>query len=104
MRLRWRDSVEELQGGADPRKATFLAGCPRMESARAALNTSQSSASKFALLQGLMDPDGIIQFQGVGLNAATFADQIRLASEGDEDAVSWLEDDRRRTTESPRYR
>lgn len=92
MRVRWRDAVEELQAGADPRMATFLAGCPGMESARAVLNSSQSSASKFVLLQGLMDPDGIIQFQGFGLNAATFAEQIRGASEGDEDALTWLED------------
>ncbi|MBV6728551.1 hypothetical protein [Nocardioides daeguensis] len=92
MRVRWREAVAELQQGVDPRMETFLAGVAGMESALAVLRSSQSSASKFVLLQGLMDPDGVLQFEGLGLDAGTFAEQIRKASEGDEDALIWLAD------------
>lgn len=92
MRVRWREAMEELQRGGDPRMATFLAGFAGTELALAVLNSSQSATSKFVLLQGLMDPDSVRQFQGLGLDAGTFAYQIRIASEGDKDALSWLED------------
>lgn len=92
MRVRWREAMDELRHGVDLRMSTFLAGFTGMESALAVLTSSQSSASKYVLLQGLMDPDGVLQFQGIGLDAGTFADQIRTASAGDEDALSWLEE------------
>lgn len=95
MRVRWREAMDELRHGVDPRMSTFLAGFSGMESALAVLTSSQSSASKYVLLQGLMDPDGTLQFQGLGLDAGTFAAQIRAASAGDEDALSWLEEIRR---------
>lgn len=92
MRIRWSEALEELLNGVDPRMATFLDGARGMESALAVLKSSQSPASKFVLLQGLMDPDGQIQYKGIGLDASTFAEQIRLANDGNEDALSWLED------------
>ncbi len=91
MRVRWGDAMAELREGVDPRMATFLAGIRGTEAAVAVLNSSQSPASKFVLLQGLLDPDGPIQFQGLGLDAAAFAEQIRRANDGDEDSLDWLE-------------
>lgn len=91
MRLHWRDAMAELDAGVDPRMTTFLIGMREMEAALSVLRSSQSSTSKFVLLQRLMDPDGPIQFQGLGLDAATFAAQIRIANEGDEAALGWLE-------------
>lgn len=91
MRVHWSDAVEELAAGVDPRMATFLAGARDMDAALAVLNSGQSPTSKLVLLQGLMDPGGPIQFQGHGLDAATFAEQIRKALQGDEEALSWLE-------------
>lgn len=91
LRVHWSDAVEELAAGGDPRMATFLGGARDMDAARAVLNSGQSPTSKFVLLQGLMDPGGPIQFQGHGLDASTFAEQIRKALEGDEEALSWLE-------------
>ncbi len=91
MRVRWGDAMEELRAGVDPRMATFLAGFPGMEVALTVLNSAQPPAAKLVLLQGILDPDGPIQFQGLGLDAATFAEQIRLANEGDEDSLTWLE-------------
>ena len=91
MRVRWVDAMQELRVRVDPRMGTFLAGFPGMEVALAVLHSAQPSASKFVLLQGLLDPDGPIQFQGLGLDASTFAEQIRLANEGDEDCLNWLE-------------
>lgn len=92
MRIRWRESLEELQVGVDPRMATFLGSSRGMEPALTVLNSNQSPLSKFVLLQGLMDPEGQIQYKGLGLDASTFAAQIRAANEGDVDALSWLEE------------
>lgn len=91
MRVHWGAAAEELDEGVDPRLTTFLKGAGGMEAALAVLNSGQSSASKFVHLQGLLDPGGPIQFQGLDLNAATFAEQIRIALEGDENALDWLE-------------
>lgn len=91
MRVRWVDAMRELNEGVDPRMTTFLGGLPGMEPALAVLTSTQTPASKFVLLQGLLDPEGLIQFKGLGLDAATFAEQIRMASGGDEEALSWLE-------------
>lgn len=90
MRVRWKEALGELQEGFDPRMATFLTGAQGMASAFAVLTSGQSPVSKFVLLQGLMDPEGQIQYKGLGLDAPTFAGQIRAASEGDEDALDWL--------------
>ena len=92
MRVRWTEAMEELRTGVDPRMETFLRGVGSMESAVAVLASNQSPASKFVLLQGLMDPAGQIQYKGLGLDAPTFAAQIRGASEGNENALDWLED------------
>ena len=91
MRVHWRDATDELDAGIDPRMTTFLAGAKETDAALAVLNSGQSPTSKFVLLQGLLDPGGPIQFQGLGLDAATFAEQIRKAIEGDGEALSWLE-------------
>ena len=91
MRVHWREAVTELAEGADPRMATFLAGASGTEAALVVLDSGQSSASKFVLLQGLLDPAGPIQFQGLGLDATTFAEQIRKAHDGDDDALNWLD-------------
>lgn len=90
MRVRWKEALGELQEGFDPRMATFLTGAQGMEAALAVLTSGQSPVSKFVLLQGLMDPEGQIQYKGLGLDASTFARQIRASSEGDEDALDWL--------------
>lgn len=95
MRIRWSEALEELLNGVDPRMATFLSGARGMESALAVLKSGQSPGSQFVLLQGLMDPDGQIQYKGIGLDASSFAEQIRLANDGNEDALCWLEDIRR---------
>lgn len=92
MRIRWREALEELQAGVDPRMETFLSGVQGMESALAVLASNQSPASKFVLLQGLMDPQGQIQYKGIGLDASAFAGQIRAANDGDENALDWLEE------------
>ncbi|MFZ3415144.1 hypothetical protein [Arthrobacter sp. 3Tela_A] len=92
MRVRWFDALAELKDGVDPRMATFLALFQGMDSALAVLTSAHSPASKFVVLQGLLDPDGLIQYKGLGLDAATFVDQIRAADGGDEEALSWLED------------
>ena len=91
MRVRWVDALAELKEGSDPRMPTFIARFRGMGPALAVLTSFQSPASKFVLLQGLLDPVGQIQFEGVGLDAATFAEQIRMASGGDEAALSWLD-------------
>lgn len=91
MRVHWRDAVDELDAGVDPRMTTFLAGSKETEAALAVLHSGQTPTSKFVLLQGLLDPGGPIQFQGLDLDAATFAEQIRKAIEGDDAALSWLE-------------
>lgn len=90
MRVHWVAAVEELDSGVDPRLTTFLAGAAGMEGALAVLNSGQSTASKYIHLQGILDPFGPIQFQGLGLDAATFAEQIRKADDGDPDALDWL--------------
>lgn len=91
MRVRWGEAIAELREGADPRMSTFLTGIRGTEAAVAVLNSSQSPASKFVHLQGLLDPEGPIQFQGLGLDAPTFAEQIRKANDGDGDSLNWLE-------------
>lgn len=91
MRLRWGDAMQELHEGVDDRMITFLAGFPGTEVALKILKSRQSPASKFVLLQGILDPGGPVEFHGFSLDAATFAEQIRAASEGDEDALSWFE-------------
>jgi len=90
MRVRWREAMDELHQGGDPRMEAFLAGVSGMETALTVLKSSQSPTAKFVLLQGLMDPEAVIQFEGIGLDASTFAEQIRKADEGNEDALSWL--------------
>jgi hypothetical protein len=90
MRIRWCGALGELRSGGDPRMSTFLAGMPRQESAVAILNSTQTPASKFILLQGLLDPTGPIQFEGLDLDASTFSDQINAAVEEDQNAISWL--------------
>lgn len=92
MRIRWREALEELQAGVDPRMETFLSGVQGMEPVLAVLASNQSPASKFVLLQGLMDPQGQIQYKGIGLDASAFAGQIRAANEGDENALDWLDE------------
>lgn len=92
MRAHWAAAGGELDEGADPRMSTFLAGMTGMEAALAVLNSSQSSASRLVLLQGLLDPEGPIHFRGLGLDATTVAEQIRMAHEGDEAALGWLEE------------
>ena len=91
MRVHGEDFVHELDEYVDPRMVTFLAGTNQMDTALAVLNSSLRSAPKFVLLQGVLDPDGQIQFQGFGLDSATFADQIRKAHNGDEAALNWFE-------------
>ncbi|SEN21564.1 hypothetical protein E3O25_02815 [Cryobacterium sp. TMT1-3] len=91
MRAHWGAATKELEEGVDPRLATFLARSGGMETALEVLNSGQSTASMYVHLQGILDPDGPIQFHGLGLDAATFAEQIRMAHEGDEQALTWLE-------------
>lgn len=91
MRIHWREATAELEAGVDPRMTTFLAGANETDAALAVLNSGQPPTSKFVLLQGLLDPGGPIQFQGLNLDADTFAEQIRKAAEGDDEALGWLE-------------
>lgn len=90
MRVHWVPAVEELKAGVDPRLSTFLTSAGGMEAALAVIDSGQSPASKYIHLQGILDPAGPIQFQGIGLNATTVAEQIRKAHEGDAYALDWL--------------
>lgn len=91
IRLHWADAAQEIEDGADPRMLSFIAGIPGMNSAVAILNSSQPTASKMVLLQGLLDPEGPIQFQGVGLDHDSVAEQIQLAKSGEEASLRWLD-------------
>lgn len=91
MRVHWQHAIDELEAGVDPRMTTFLAGAKDTDAALAVLKSAQSPTSRFVLLQGLLDPGGPIQFQGLDLDADTFAEQIRKATAGDDEALGWLE-------------
>ncbi len=90
MRVHWRAAVEELERGVDPRAMTFLAAAGGMETAIAILNSPQTVTSKFIQLQGVLDPDGDVEFQGIRLDAESIAQQICQANEGDPESLEWL--------------
>lgn len=90
MRVHWTEALEELKEDPDPRLAVFLTGAGGMEAALAVLASDIPTASKYVLLQGLMDPGGQIQYKGISLDASGLSQQIILASEGDSDSLSWL--------------
>lgn len=95
MRTHGGEAMAELAAGVEPRMVTFLVGAGDMDAALAVLRSNQPAAAKFVILQGLLDPSGPIQFQGLGLDAGTMAEQIRLAHDGDDEALRWLDTIRR---------
>lgn len=90
LRLHWAEATRALDNGVDERMATLLTTKPGTDAALAVLRSNQSGAAKLVLLQGLLDPEQTIQFQGTGLDDASIWQQIHAARQGDGKALNWL--------------
>lgn len=90
LRLHWDAAATELAGRPDARMISFLEGVVGMKDAVRVISSSEPPGAKLVRLQGILDPEGAITYEGVALDSASLARRIEAGGQGDAKALDWL--------------
>lgn len=91
LRRHWDAAATELAGRPDARMIEFMEGLGGLKEAVRVVSSSEPPGSKLVRLQGLLDPDGSIVYEGTALDEASIARRIDAGDKGDESALDWLQ-------------
>jgi hypothetical protein len=89
-RQHWDEAAGELAGRPDEKMLRFLRGFPGCDEAVAIVESNEDPGPKLVRLQGILDPDGVIEFEGTALDEASLGARIVAGDKGDEKALDWL--------------
>ena len=90
LRLHWDEAATELAGRPDARMIRFLEGFVGMKEAVRVITSNETPGSKLVRLQGILDPEGEISYEGIALDTGSLARRIEAGDQGDAKALDWL--------------